>query len=285
MHTGSLPRRRGGTLRRLGWLSAITMLAVSAFAPSAVFAADPIQPVIYTSEDLDSLDGNPTCAELDTEFGGGQTWIDAKLDKPPVTGDTVVTSAGTITITAADGDTFSWSSTFGIDAVFVKTGEGNDKGINVLYVYAPTAASPEATVGTGLTDQGGETGISHVSFCWDTAAPPSTPPSVPPSVASVPPSVASVPPSVASVPPSVASVPPSEAPTGSELPIETESVAPTGGVEGATGTPAVTPPSTDTIGDGSGPLSGSWRIVLAGLATLIGLALVFTQPAKARRER
>ena len=32
----------------------------------------------------------------------------------------------------------------GIDAVFVKTGVGNG-GINVLYVYAPTAASPEAT--------------------------------------------------------------------------------------------------------------------------------------------
>ena len=305
MNTGSLPRRRSGALRRVGWLSAAGMLAVSALAPSAVFAADPIQPIVYTSVDYASLDGNHTCSDFEVQFGGGQDWNDSKLDKSPEAGDTVVTSAGTITITAADGDTFSWSSTFGIDAVFVKSGDGGDKGINVLYVYAPTAASPEATVGTNLTDQGGETGISHVSFCWDSGTPPSTPPSVPPSTPpsvppstppsvppstppSVPPSTPpSVPPSTPpSVPPSTPpSVPPSEAPTGSELPITSEQPSQTGGVEGATGTPGVTPPSTDTIGEGSAATSGSWRIVLAGLASLIGLALVFTQPTRARRDR
>ena len=139
----STSRRRGGVLRTAGWMSAAGLLALSAFAPAAVFAADPITPTIFTSDVHTSLDGNHTCGEFEVEFGGGQDWNDAKLDNSPDKDDTVVTSAGTITITAASGDTFSWSSTFGIDAVFVKSGDGGDKGINVLYVYAATASSPD----------------------------------------------------------------------------------------------------------------------------------------------
>ena len=239
-------RRRGGLFRTAGWFAAAGMLAVSAFAPGAALAADPITPTIFTSEDFEALAGNHTCGEFEVDFGGGQDWNDAKLDKSPDQGDTVTTAEGTITITAAGNDVFSWSSTFGIDAVFVKSGNGQD-GINVLYVYAPDASSPEATVGTDLTDQGGGTGISHVSFCWDTGTPP-TP-----------------------------------TPTGSELPVESENPTPTGQVGGVVGTPRVTPPSTDAIGDAAPATGGSWRIVLAGLAGLIAALLLFTQPRKATR--
>ena len=38
MNSRPLPRRRGGALRKLGWLSAIAMLAVSAFAPATTYA-------------------------------------------------------------------------------------------------------------------------------------------------------------------------------------------------------------------------------------------------------
>jgi hypothetical protein len=285
MNNRSLPRRRGGTLRRLGWTSAAGMLALSAFAPSAAFAADPIQPIIYTSEDYAALAGNHTCSDFEVDFGGGQDWNDAKLDNPPETGDTVVTAEGTITITASGNDTFSWSSTFGIDAVFVKSGIGQD-GINVLYVYAPTEASPEATVGTDLTDQGGGTGISHVSFCWDTGTPPTPTPTLPPTPTPVVPTPTPVVPTPTPVVPTPTPVnpTPTPAPTGSELPAASEAPSPSGGVEGATGTPGVTPPSTDTIGDASSPSSGSWRIALAGLAGLIVLALVFTQPSRVGRK-
>ena len=246
--------RRGGLLRSAGWLSAAAMLALAALAPGAALAADPITPTIYTSEDHEALAGNHTCGEFEVAFGGGQDWNDSKLDKSPETGDTVVTSAGTITITSAGNDVFSWSSTFGIDAVFVKTGNGQD-GINVLYVYAPTAASPEATVGSDLTDQGGGTGISHVSFCWDTGTPPTPTPPTP--------------------------TPPT--PTGSELPVTSEQPTPTGQVGGVIGTPALTPPATDAFDQG-GPATGeSWRIVLAGLAGLIATLLVFTQPSRTKR--
>jgi hypothetical protein len=77
----------------------------------------------------------------------------------------------------------------------------------------------------------------------------------------------------------------SENPSGSELPAE-GSQPPSGGVEGAVGTPAVTPPSTDTISATNvAPSSDGWRIVLVGLATILMAVLLFTQPRQARRKR
>ncbi len=73
-------------------------------------------------------------------------------------------------------------------------------------------------------------------------------------------------------------------PTGSDLPVSSDRPTPSSGVGGATGTPGVTPPSTDTISAGSNSTGGGgWRLVLAGLALLIAVALVFTQPARIRR--
>jgi hypothetical protein len=52
---------------------------------------------------------------------------------------------------------FNWTSTRGVDAVFVKSGiDGHS-----LYLY-----SPESTGGTGLTTPSGQA-ISHISFCYD----------------------------------------------------------------------------------------------------------------------
>jgi len=48
----------------------------------------------------------------------------------------------------------------------------------------------------------------------------------------------------------------------------------------------VTPPPTDTISDATSSSTGSWRIVLAGLAILIAIILVATQPTtRVRRTR
>ena len=57
-------------------------------------------------------------------------------------------------------------------------------------------------------------------------------------------------------------------PTGSELPAESENPTPSGGVEAATGTPRVTVPPTDALGQAAPVTSEGWRIVLAGLASL-----------------
>jgi hypothetical protein len=76
-------------------------------------------------------------------------------------------------------------------------------------------------------------------------------------------------------------------PTGSELPEESSSSSPSGGVEGATGTPGITPPPTDTLGGNTqAPSNDGWRIVLLGLAAILAATLAFTTPRPAtRRER
>jgi hypothetical protein len=69
-------------------------------------------------------------------------------------------------------------------------------------------------------------------------------------------------------------------PTGSDQP-----AAPSGEVQGVRGTPNATPPATDTIGNASDTNGGSWRIVLAGVAVLIAVSLLFTRPTRANRPR
>jgi hypothetical protein len=70
-------------------------------------------------------------------------------------------------------------------------------------------------------------------------------------------------------------------PNGSTQPASS----PNGEVQGVRGTPGATPPATDTIGNVSDISSGSWRIVLAGLAILIAISLLFTRPTRARNPR
>jgi len=127
-----------------------------------------------TPEHIDGAE-NHTCSEF---AGQGQTWTEFKIDPP---GDGLYhASAGDITISNYDGTSFDWSSTFGVDAVFVKSGSHGHN----LYRYDPPA---ESTGDTDLEspDVEPQQQISHISFCWDgevvQSPPPSTPPSSPPS--------------------------------------------------------------------------------------------------------
>jgi hypothetical protein len=64
------------------------------------------------------------------------------------------------------------------------------------------------------------------------------------------------------------------------------SPSPSGGVEGATGTPGapgITLPPTDTLGSTSAPAGDSWRLVLLGMAGIVAAALLLT-PARAARK-
>ena len=149
---------RSLTKRRLGILCAGLGLAGTAVgfsggAASAAVGPD-VEPVLISGA------SNNTCTEFAVTHGGGQTWIEVKFD-PPNDG----TQSG-ITI-VRDGNTFDWTSTIGIDAVYVKSGT---QGSN-LYVYAPTADSPESFGDDGLTSI---QAISHISFCYDTANPTTT---------------------------------------------------------------------------------------------------------------
>jgi len=190
--TTSRARRRATLFRRFGWLAVAGMTTLALVGPAAgpVAATHTVTPI--TSQTDSRLAGNPGCYDspgqgtegLEDWYGNGQLWLEAKLNATPSVNATVVVAQGTITINtwnAATG-TFTWSSNFGIDAMFIKTGGGGG-GYNVLYVYAPTAGHAEAFSGTGVSD--GPTAISHVTWCYDAANPdPSPSPSPSPSPAS-----------------------------------------------------------------------------------------------------
>ena len=67
---------------------------------------------------------------------------------------------------------------------------------------------------------------------------------------------------------------------------EKETSTPSGGVEGATGTPKLTPPSTDAFGAGaaSTPANDTWRLMLIAMAGLLATILVLTPATKKARK-
>jgi uncharacterized repeat protein (TIGR01451 family) len=95
--------------------------------------------------------GNPSCTSLGYDFG-------FKVD-PPNAGTYDLAGVGTITVTR-NGEAFSWTSTFGIDAVIAKGGPNAS-----VYVY-----NPESLGDTNLTapiNNGQPFGLSHIEFCYD----------------------------------------------------------------------------------------------------------------------
>lgn len=148
-----MPRFRGPKrgVRFVAVLVPLVVLVAAALAPTAA-ASSPgpsgngVVPI--------AVEGNPTCS---TFVPGG---FEFKDENGPFTG---VWSNGYITITysSPDGVYLDWSSTRGIDAVFMKGGPGGN-----LYSYSPESTgdthlhSPE--VSSGLPAE-----ISHVSFCYD----------------------------------------------------------------------------------------------------------------------
>jgi hypothetical protein len=280
--TGARPR----LARKLSWLVVASLTGAALLAPAASVQAASVAPVFPGG----TLGANPTCADLAAAYGNGQTWLEIeKINGMPANG-----TYGEITISGVSGQTFSWTSTVGIDAVLVKAGSDN----HAVYVYAPTAASAESFGDTDLTHGQSQQATSHVSFCADTTNPPpptdAPPTDTPPTDApptdtpptDTPPTDApptDTPPTDApptDTPPTDApptDTPPTEPPDGGVLPTAT----PAGGVAGSTGTPNVTLPPTDTLGSAtSAPAGDGWRVILLAMAGLLAGALLLT-PASA----
>jgi hypothetical protein len=311
--TNKRPRaRRGSAARLIGWVAVGSMLAVAMLGPSAASTLGAsVSPIALPNDVV--TDNNPNCDHVDGPYGGGQTWLEVKLQDENLGNVWVlVDDMGTedesddhwIKVTnyqdssSGTAGSFDWESNFGIDAVLVKA--GNDK--HHLYVYAATAGSAEWMSDTGLGPQSGQgNGISHINFCYDKESPPpseapsetpseeptETPSEAPPSEAppsEAPPSEA--PPSEA--PPSEAppSEAPSEAPSASEAPIESESPSFSGGVGGATGTPSAdtTLPPTDGISSPMQPAGDTWRMLLVVMAGLLASVLLLT-PSRSAAKR
>jgi hypothetical protein len=244
------------TIRMLGWIAVASMLAIVVLGAGAnrVWATH-VDPIPLTG-------AHPTCAALAATYGGGQTWLELKLEGADLTNGTHTFGTLTVTITNLTDTSFDWSSNFGVDAVLVKAGEEKHN----LYVYAPTAASTESFGDTGLHSQSGTgNGISHISFCYDVSNPASNPPS--------------------ESAPASESAPPSESAPASVPASNPASNPPSGGVEEETGTPGVTPPSTSTDIGSTGSTSNGWLIPILGIALLLASLLLLTPSRTVRRRR
>jgi hypothetical protein len=174
----SRSRARSRLARRLSWLVVLSLTTAAVFAPgtaSVALGADPV--ATYTSLQDTDLAGNPSCNTVEgLGYSNGQDWGEFKLEGADLGNGSTTVGSNTITITLFDNALpargFTWTSNFGVDAVIIKTGNGNG-GYNTLAVYAPEANSPEAFGGSLTTES--PTGISHISFCWDNTNPVVTP--------------------------------------------------------------------------------------------------------------
>ncbi|MEA2518410.1 MAG: hypothetical protein QOF49_490 [Chloroflexota bacterium] len=323
MNASSRTARRGGSLRKAGWLTAAAMLAIASLAPASALAVGP------GNNGADAT-GNGTTSDATVDgslsgAGGSATLqADAKMF---CSGTSVGLITGTFTLTK-DLDVGSVITLYLVpnngsnadpaanvtknEVSITLTDANNDSGDIVAYSLAVTHAFTVSSGGILVVFAVNSDNTTVISSSKSnslncTEATPSESPSEAPSVApsDTPSESPSEAPSVApsetpSVAPSEApSVAPSEAPSGSELPIESDvpSVAPsgseapiaseqpTGGVEGATGVPGVTPPPTDTLAANQTANDAGWRAVLIGLATVLITALAFTQPRRSSNRR
>ena len=253
--------------RLLGWLAVLAMIALAVLGPSAssVAAAAPTAcngmfngadgsgvTIVQTATGVTvswSLSGDATVVRACVYDSSG-TAIGGAESKPPSSNPTSYTWAD-LGLEANPCLTDSTSFRAGLDI----TGVAN----TVKSAFATCSVQPSTEPSV--------------------APSPSTPASTEPSVAPSPSTPASTEPSVAPSP----SIPPS--PEGSVLAstaVNSPSPAQSAGaVLGATGTPRVTLPPTDTS-VGSTPSSGNWRILLVALAGVLAGVLVLTPTARRR---
>lgn len=248
--------------RRLSWLAVAGLVSAALLVPASGVKAASVEPIEIGGQ----FGSTPSCAALAAAYGDGQEWTALTTFEswpPDDDGDGEVLQ-NSVLVSDFGGSSFDWTTNtwtnIGIDAVVVWSGESN----HALYVYAPTASSPEAFGDTNLTAGSGEEPISGVTFCKDYDNPQPTP---------------------------TPTAEPTPTPTGEVEPTSTPTTAPTptptGDVEAATGTPTVTLPPTDTLGSTpSTPAGEGWRLILLAMAGILASALLLT-PASAviRKDR
>jgi hypothetical protein len=142
----------------------VALLGLSLAAPTASAAVGPdVAPTHVPGP------SNSDCEDLDTQANaGGQVWTE--IDFAP--NESGQTKSG-VTVTYTDAKTIDWTSTVGVDAVYVKSGSNGSN----LYIYAPNANAPESFGDDGLTVPAGDQplqNISHVSICIDVSNPTTT---------------------------------------------------------------------------------------------------------------
>jgi LPXTG-motif cell wall-anchored protein len=158
------PRTRGV----VGLVSVVsgTGLLVAALAGPAAAHESTVEPK--------PKDEGLSCLELADEHAGDQTWEQYTIDDV-ADGDQTETYAvddvGTVTVSVKAGKTFEWTSTFGIDAVYVQGRDATRSPNSYFYLYAPTADSKESNgdidLGTPPWHKWDTNKIKSISFCYD----------------------------------------------------------------------------------------------------------------------
>ncbi|OGO56842.1 MAG: hypothetical protein A2V85_13720 [Chloroflexi bacterium RBG_16_72_14] len=254
--------------RTAGWLAVAGLLSAALIAPTAASAAS------VAPEPIN--EGNPTCGSFNA------SWTQLKVE-PPANGEytdgtLIVTITNFAQSDAGTPGSFDWASNIGVDAVFVKA--GSDK--HNLYQY-----SPEATSDTDLGPQAGTgNGISHISFCYDVETTTTTTETTDTETTDT-----------TTTDTTTTDTTTTETTTTDTQTTETETTetettetsttetTPEGSVEAETGTPDVTPPSTDTgsISGPSSPSGSAWQLLLVAMAGLLATVLLLTPAAEARK--
>jgi LPXTG-motif cell wall-anchored protein len=159
------PRARG--VIGLTLLIAGTGLLVAALAGPAAAHESTVEPK--------PKDEGLSCAELASEHAGGQTWQQFTIDDV-ADGDHsetyTVGDVGTVTVSVTGGKTFEWSSTFGVDAVYVQGRDADLSPNSYFYLYAPDAAldgevTEDVDLGTPPWHKWDINKIQSISFCFD----------------------------------------------------------------------------------------------------------------------
>ena len=259
--------RRGNLLRQAGWLAAAALLAVAAIAPASVSAADP-QPQDNACSNIGSGGRSPDYVWTTLGTGGVTAhWATDAAHFDAANFETVTVRVCVYDANGADQG--------GIDQNTENDGSQLFSWSLLGYTENPCPDN-DLTFGSSVDSPAVQTKKSNIIDC--PASEPSTEPSTAPSTApSTEPSTAP------STEPSTApSTEPSTAP--STAPSTEPSSQPTGGVEGVSGTPGVTPPPTDTLTTTPAPAGDGWRAVLVLLASVLVGTLVASQPRQARRK-
>jgi hypothetical protein len=244
-----LPKKRTRSLRAIGWLAVTGLVGMAALGPAA------------GATSANDLHQTPPIAWDTTGFGGGACkslnddqvlwhFIQGGVPSGVTSATLTVTfaSAGTMTVDSLDraSGTLHWDVVTGHDTLLDAVSDvQSDGNLNLSHVCVPEAsASP-----------------SPAASPSESAAPSE---SVTPSESAQP----------------SESVSPSVAPSKSASPTAT----PPGGVEAATATPRLTPPSTDAApGPEAAASNGSWRLMLLAMAGLLAAILVLTPATRAIR--
>ena len=166
MAHGTLTSRARGVVGLTSLLAGAGVLVAALAGPAAAHES---------SVEPKPKDEGLSCLQLADKHAGGQSWQQFTIDDV-ADGDHAdtytVDGVGTVTVTVKGGKTFEWSSTFGIDAIYV---QGRDAALSpnsYFYLYASDAAlDKEATedvdLGTPPWHKWDTNKIESISFCYD----------------------------------------------------------------------------------------------------------------------